>query len=156
WEWCGHAGKASATIMITASPIPNLSGILPPLTCVGVRSINSALTLSAAWAVDAGGWRGSVGGGGVIGKAPSGFIEPSQGLLKQAWLGIPRRDRALDDVELVFVHVDARKSPRLILVIRELHLTSFDEIDNSPHEQRQLSIPLHELPRCVVHRTPDI
>src|SRR5215831_2143312 len=142
--------------MITASPIPNLSGILPPLTCVGIRSINSALTLSTACAVDAGWCRKSVGVVGLIAKPHSVFIEPSQRLLKQAWLGITRRDRALDDVELVFVHVDARKSPRLILVTRELHLTSFDEIYNSPHEQRQLSIPLHELPRCVVHRTPDV
>src|SRR5499427_7539234 len=54
-----------------------------------------------------------------------------------------------DHVELVFVHINPCKGPGFIGV-RELQLTSFNEVHNIPDKQCQLGVPLQVLPCCIV------
>src|SRR5438128_11986647 len=54
------------------------------------------------------------------------------------------------------MHVNSRGGPGVILLVRELDLTSFDHVDNTPHKERQFRIALHELPGRVVDRATDV
>src|SRR6266850_1755781 len=84
------------------------------------------------------------------------LVEPSERLLKQARLRVPRRHGCLGDIELVPVHVDPCERTGLVGVVGELQLMAFDHVDVVPDVRRQLRVPLHELPRRVDDRAPHI
>src|SRR5438093_7774845 len=98
---------------------------LPPLTRVGVRRVNPPLTLATAGTVDTGRYRESVGVVRLVAKADAVLVEPPERLLKQRRLGVACRHGTLDDVQLVFVHVDSGERSGLIGVVRDLDLMSF-------------------------------
>jgi len=89
-------------------------------------------------------------------ELPSAWARSFTGLLKEAGLRISRRHGALEDIEFVFVHVDRGEGARLVLVVREMELVAFDEVDVVPQQVRHLRVSLHELPRRVDERAGQV
>src|SRR2546425_13144548 len=114
------------------------------------------LTLRLPSALDARGRRESVRVDRLIAKADPILVEPSQRLLKQPRLRVTGRHGALDNIELVLVHVDPGKGTGLIGVVRELKLMSFDEVDGIPDQAREPGVALHESPRGIDNRSSQV
>ena len=74
------------------------------------------------------------------------FIQPTQGLLKQPRLRVTRRHRSLNNVELVFVQINAGEGAGFIGVVGQLQLISFHQVYGIPHKARQLGVALHQFP----------
>src|SRR5437870_7222034 len=55
-----------------------------------------------------------------------------------------------------FLHHTLNVHECVFIVVRELDLTSFDHVDNTPDKERQFRIALHELPGRVVDRATDV
>src|SRR5689334_11975721 len=144
-------GKAAVTTQITATPKTVLKRILASLlfTWIGVcaRCVNPTLPLTwtSTGSIHARGRRVVIVVGGLIPESHAVLVKPAQRLLKQARLRVTRRHGSFDDVELVLVHVNSRESPGFVGV-RKLHLMPFDLVDDTPHKERQLGVPFHELP----------
>src|SRR6267142_941454 len=65
----------------------------------------------------------------LIAQPDPALVEPSERLLKQARLRVPRRHGCLGDIELVPVHVDPCERTGLVGVVGELQLMAFDHVD---------------------------
>src|SRR5262245_31308872 len=122
----------------------------------GRQTRRRTLTLRRLSTLDTRRHRESVGVIRLIAQPDAALVEPSERLLKQARLRITRGHGALDDVELVLVHVDPGERAGLVRVVRELELMSFDEVDGIPDEARHHGVALHEPPGCVDDRSADV
>src|SRR5687767_1911797 len=92
----------------------------------------------------------------AVAEALAGRVDPSERLLEEPGLRIALGDCSLHDIQLVLVHVDRGVGARLVLVVGELQLVAFDEVDVVPGQFRDPGITLHELPGRVDDRAGKI
>jgi hypothetical protein len=92
----------------------------------------------------------------LISNAVAVLVHPSERLVEEAGLRISLRHRPLEDVQLVLAHCDERHRPRLIGVVGQMDLVTFDEILPVPQVMRDRRVTLDELERRIHKRPADV